>query len=104
MKEYTDNISVGTAAILVKDDSLKESGGDFIKYLRSEGFGLWTKSKGRFDGVDWVYVNLNSRTYAYGMPGIPITIPFGDHAVTSEEFRTIYEIYRKYEGTSVFAF
>ena len=81
MREYIDSISDGTGAILVRDISLKgNSSADFMKYLRNEGFKMWSKSKGSFDGVDWVYVNLNSKRYAYGMPGIPVTTPFGNHA------------------------
>lgn len=99
------NISEGTGAVLVKDISLKGNpNADFMKYLRSEGFQKWTRSKGAFGGVDWVYVNLNSKSYAYGMPGIPITTPFGNHAVTIDEFKMIYEIYRKYENKSALYF
>lgn len=105
MREYIDSISDGTGAILVKDISLKGNpSADFMKYLRNEGFKMWSKSKGSYDGVDWVYVNLNSKRYAYGMPGIPVTNPFGNHAVTIDEFKVIYEIYRKYEDKLVLSF
>lgn len=88
----------GTGAIL---KSFAEWGNKtFISYLQDEGFEKWSKSK-YYPSVDWLYVNLNSKRYAFGIPGIPVTKPFGNHAVTIDEFKVIYEIYRKYEDKLV---
>ena len=100
MVEEIDNISEGTAAILVRNKDLKNDR-EFVKYLHEEGFEKWSKSKGHFDGVDWIYVNINSKVYAYGMPGIAVTKAFGNHAVSINEFKMIYSIYKKYENKSV---
>ena len=92
------SMSEGSSSILVKDDSLLEGWeADFIKYLDSEGFENWGK-KGYFSGINWIYVNLNNKKFAFGIPGIPITTPVGNHAITIEEFKTIYNIYKKYDG------
>ena len=41
------------------------------------------------------YINLNNKRYAFGLPGISITRPVGEHAITKEEFMLIYDIYKK---------
>lgn len=38
------------------------------------------------------------------MPGVCLAQPIGNHAITLEEFITIYDIYKKYEGKDVFVF
>jgi len=89
-------IGSGTAAVIVYDDDLRNKT-DFFDWLRSEGFSLWRHSKGWFDGVCWVYINIDSKLYARGMPGIPITQAFGRHAITIREFQDICEIFKKYK-------
>ena len=98
-----DSISSGTAAIIVYDDDLRDQT-DFFDWLKAEGFYRWAHAKGWFDGVCWVYVNINSKRYAPGIPGIPITQAFGFHAVTIPEFREIYGIFKKYERLSPLRF
>lgn len=39
-----------------------------------------------------------------GCRGVAITRPIGGHAITLEEFWTIYQIYRKYQGKEIFVF
>ena len=75
-------ISSGTAAILVYSKSLKDSWDSaFYKWLKDEGFESW-HCHGIYYNCNWVYVNLNSKIYAPGMLGIPITPVLGNHAVT----------------------
>lgn len=94
------SIGEGTAAILVADASLKNfHGSSFYEFLKKEGFEKWPPAH-NYD-MPWVYVNINSKLYARGMPGIGIAETLGDHAVTIDEFKTIYNIYKKYEGMSV---
>lgn len=38
------------------------------------------------------------------MPGVGLAEPLGNHAITIEEFKTIYSIYKKYEGKELFVF
>ena len=38
------------------------------------------------------------------MPGIKIVQPVGNHAITVDDFKTIYGIYKKYEGLGLFVF
>lgn len=90
----------GGAAIIVKDPSFRKfDETEFKRFLDNEGFEKWYYSK-NFE-TTWVYVNINSKTYAKGMPGINVTAHLGHHAITIEEFKTIYNIYKKYEGLSV---
>lgn len=96
---------ISGSTFLVCDRSLESWGADFYKWLKSEGFELWESSKGLFRGVIWVYININSRLFAPGIPGIPITLPIvGDHAITIDEFKAIYAILKKYEGKDIFVF
>jgi len=105
MAEHIYSISEGTAAILVKDKSLGGSSRtEFLDFLKEEGFKMWQHSKGHFGTVDWIFINLNAKVYANGMPGIEVAKPFGNHAVTIDEFKSIYHIYKKYEGLPVLQF
>lgn len=102
MTEKERKISSGTGAFLVCDFSLEDMYCFFYSWLRVAGFKSWGH-EGHW-GMPWVYVNLNSKIYAPGMPGIPITESICDHAITIEEFFTIYKIYEKYEGKERFVF
>ena len=101
MKE--PSIGSGAACFLVYTQT-KEETLDFIQELRNNGFCKWARGHGLYDQANWVYVNLNSKLFTPGMPGIKLTEPVGPHAITVEEFYTIYRIYEKYEGLSVFQF
>lgn len=105
LEKTSDDIAAGTACILIRDkDLLGERGTAFREYLNKEGFQIWSRSKGVYDGVDWIYVNLNSKCYANGIPGASVTAMIGNHAVTLEEFKIIYRIFKKYEGLEVLMF
>ena len=87
----------GTATILVKGEEIKEGYNcNFIKFLSNNGFKAWGK-KGNY-GCEWAFVNLNTKIYALGIPGVQITEPLGNHAISIEEFITIHNIYKKYKN------
>ncbi len=94
---------VPAEAFLIRDKSLKDINAPFYKWLREKGFKhAW--HKGHYDVCDWVFVNITQKLYAYGMPGVGITKPTGNHAITLDEFCQIYGIYAKYEGLELMAF
>lgn len=96
------DIAVGSACFLVKDkDLLNGVDSEIAWWLKKEGFEM---CKGWWTGVDWVYININSKTYMGGMPGISVTTPVGEHAITIEEFKAIYSVFKKYEGKTVLSF
>ena len=97
-----NRISDGSAAFLVYDKAI-DGNDTFTKWLNDNGFSKWDKH-GYYSGCSWVYINLNNRLYAPGMPGIAITSVLGNHAITISEFKTIYKIYEKYDGNDVFVF
>lgn len=101
IEESTDKygISAGTAAILIREPGLQENS-DFLSWLHTEGFRYWSYSKGWYPNTDWIYVNLNSKLIARGMPGIRVTQELGNHAVSIDEFKQIYNIFAKYDGLS----
>ena len=91
-----------TEAFLICDKSLGSPDAPFMQWLRSEGFTFGGR-RGNF-GCWWVHVNITRKQFAYGMPGTPLVTPIGNHAITIEEFQTIYRIYKKYSGKEVFVF
>ena len=91
-----------TEAFLICDKSLQSNDAAFFKWLREEGF-TFGGYKGNF-GCPWVYVNLTRKQFAYGMPGVSLVQPIGNHAITIEEFQTIYSIFKKYERKELFVF
>lgn len=96
------SISSGTACFLIKDDSLKTRDGAFWDYLKMEGFRSWGK-KGNW-GCTWVYVNVNSKLYAPGMPGIPVTrcvvSKYPQNALSIDEFKAVWGILKRHEETT----
>lgn len=91
-----------TEAFLVYDESFKNMGAPFFSWLRSNGFTCGFHH-GSF-GCPWMHVNITRKQYAYGMPGVQIVKEIGNHAITLDEFVTIYHIYEKYQGLSVLVF
>lgn len=105
MKEGEKELKIGegrTEAFLVYDDAFTDTSSSVYDWLKSEGF-KFAGYKGSF-GLRWVHVNITRKQYAYGMPGICFAQPIGNHAITLDEFKTIYEIYKKYEGKSPLVF
>lgn len=63
----------------------------FKQYLEQEkfknpGFGFW--------GCPWYFINIDSMVYVPGRPGIAYATPIGGHAITEDEFKTIWEIFK----------
>ena len=98
-KTYGEGIDAGHAVILVKEPGLGVGNHPFWNWLLNEGFHLW-HFHGNY-GCDWVFINLNSMICAPGMPGIKVVSAIREHAITSDEFRTIWGIFMKYEGLPV---
>lgn len=86
-------------AFLVYDKTLGNSDAPFYAFLRSKGYTYGTH-KGNF-GCPWAHVDITTKQYAYGWPGVEIVGVIGDHAISIDEFMTIYNIYAKYEGLSL---
>jgi len=76
------SISSGTACFLIKDNSLDEKyHAPFFTWLKYSGCTLWPGSRGYSEHVNWVYVNLTSKMFCPGIPGIPVTREVADHAI-----------------------
>ncbi len=103
MEEKKLHIGQGQVEVfLVCDRSLGSIHAPFLAWLQSEGF-RFSGYHGNY-GCWWIYVNFTRKEYDYGMPGIALAKPLGNHAITIEEFHTIYSIYKKYEGKDLFVF
>lgn len=98
MKDYmkVNYMKFGYSTIGVRDDELyKNWNSDFIAYLNEKGFTNWGR-KGYFSG-NVLYVNLNSKRYAFSWPGVKFTEPIAHKYISIEDFKIIYSILEKYE-------
>ena len=95
---------VPNEALLVRDKSLRNIEAPFFTWLRENGFTHGMADRGHYDICDWVYVNITYKEYAYGMPGYEVVTTTGKHAITLEDFYTIYGIYTKYQGLDPLVF
>lgn len=103
MDKTTLRITQGKAeAFLVCDKSLESIDAPFYSWLHEEGF-VFAGYHGNY-GCCWVYVSITRKQYAYGMPGISLVTPTGNHAITIDEFMTIYRIYKNYHGKNPLVF
>jgi len=99
----TENLRLSDyGCFLVCDNSLAKLDPEFQDWLHAEGFKP-TKYNGNW-GCNWVFVNIKQKLYALGRPGVAYAQVVCDHAITIEEFKTIYGIYKKYEGKDLFVF
>lgn len=104
MEEKTMRIGAGKPeAFLVCDKSLVSSDAPLFQWLREEGF-TFGGYHGNYGVCWWAHINITRKQYAYGMPGVGLVKAIGNHAITIEEFQTIYDIYKKYEGKELFVF
>lgn len=95
-------LRTGASCFLIKDERMigNWQATPIHKFLEDEGFIPWGKAKSH-EGVDWLYINIYSKVYSKGMYGAALTKVVGDHAITFDEFLTIYSIYKKYDGLDV---
>ena len=92
-------MNAGSATFLVRGPEIAMNS-PFWDWLAARGYSRWSRSRGFFSGVNWVWINLKSKKYVLGMPGVRRAEEIGDHAITVEEFKTILAIFDKYEGKS----
>jgi hypothetical protein len=94
---------INPEAFLVQDESLSDIDAPFYKWLDKNHFKhAWYK--GHYSSCDWVFINITNKLYAYGMPGVEIIKPIGNHAITIDEFMQIFNIYDKYKGLNALEF
>lgn len=92
--------------ILVKDnsvDSIMDS--EVYVFLKEHGFtradGFHPLGVEQFPPCNWIYVSLSEKLYVQGLPGIAVTSVLGNHAITVDEFLSIYNLFEKYKGLSI---
>lgn len=82
----------------VKDGSLRKGNASPIfGWLEMEGFSQWGQIDGYY-GMDWIFININKKTYGLAQSRIGRLLVIGGHPIRFDEFKQIYEIYRRYEG------
>ena len=85
----TDN-----CCFLVYGKDLGRQDSEFISFLKGEGF----LCKYSFWNCSWVWVNIETKVYGRGRPGVKYANIIGNHSITIDEFMTIYNIYKQYNG------
>ncbi|MBR0452054.1 MAG: hypothetical protein IJI78_08690 [Oscillospiraceae bacterium] len=92
-------------SFLVYDRSLRYPSAPFFDWLQSEGFKMgWNLYPYGHTGANHVYVNITKKLFVCGLNGYRLMAMTGNHAITIKEFKTIYGIYKKYEGKDTFVF
>lgn len=94
----------GTAYFWVYDENFQKiplHENQLIQWLKSEGFKWHNVYR---SGGTGIWVNLNNKTIACGKPGIRCFEEIGHHAITIDEFKVIYDIYKKYRDKLPFVF
>ena len=94
-------LNSNSSCFLIKDERLKKDWHQtpIYQFLKEEGF-EWGKGYKAIEGIDWMFINIHSKVYAIGRPGIGYAPVVGNHAITFDEFVVIYNIFKQYEGFS----
>lgn len=80
---------------------------EFYKWLKDKGFAIDTNNPKHgypYWECSWIYIDLNNKTFSFGMHGVELFEVIGSHAITVEDFKTIFEIYEKYRNKKLFEF
>ena len=71
---------------------------EIVGFLEKEKFerkyGFWWR-------CPWFFIDIVNKVFIPGRPGVCYGTVIGDHAITFEEFKTIYSMYKKYKGLRV---
>lgn len=95
-----NQLKAGAATFYIVDEKLEHKDGDpFISWLRQEGFEWF--SFGHPNCLHALYINVNSKVYTWGMGGVQLSPIIFNHAIHIDEFKTIYEIFKKYESLPI---
>ena len=92
-----DMLNKGSATFGIYDKNLEHRYDDpFICWLKSEGFKA--QRYGYPSSDHFLYINVNSKVFNWGMRGASLSPILFDHTLHIDEFKQIYAIYKKYEG------
>ena len=68
-----------------------------VRYLKNKGF----TCRGGYWSMPWFWIDIRHKFFLPGRIGIAFGKAVGNHAITFDEFKLIYSIYEKYEGTAI---
>ena len=88
---YDDGYNCGSYHF---DETVKN---ELLSFLKIEGFSC----KKVFWGCPWYFIDIENKRYYPGRPGVSYGKVIGNHAITFDEFLTIYHIFKQYEGLDV---
>ncbi len=73
---------------------------EISRYLNNNGF----KCTSTYWRCPWCFIDIENMEFKPGRPGVGYGKVFGEHAITFKEFKTIFDIYKKYHNKSLFDF
>ena len=88
----------GKATILVslkKNNRIEKK--NFLDYLQVNKFDT-ELVKEKFEEYELLWININSKMIHHGLIGCPMCEPLGNHEVTIKEFKSIFEIFKRYNS------
>lgn len=95
-----NQLKTGSATFLIIDPALEHKDDDpFILWLKEEGFKR--QMFGHATASHSLYVNVNSKVFNWAMAGESLASVVFDHAIHIDEFKTIYNIFKQYEGLPI---
>lgn len=88
------NLLGSDVCFLVKGREIEDRFSSFWDWLSDNRFRSWGQSEHN-PKVDWVFINMRSKLYAIGFK---LADPIFGHAITVDEFFTVWNIYSKYNA------
>ena len=79
---------------LVTDEGFENRIPYLTEFFKAEGF----RCKYSYENSSAVWINIETKVYGFSRKGINAPEPIGGHALTVDEFMTIYQIYKKHAG------
>ena len=95
--EQLNLLKKGTSCFLVRfnDDSESDK---LLKYLKENDY-KWVNISSSIPKGPWHFINLNTKMCIVGRVGIgQVSEVVGNHAISVDDFITIYKIYEKYKN------
>ena len=78
-------------AFLVLDERIADDDLSIVNFLKKEGFSSGTY-KGYNTCCPWIFIDIVNMVYCFGKSGVKFVDVIGEHAITIEEFKIIYQL------------
>lgn len=83
-------------SFVVWDNRIERNDLSFVDFLKSEGFSA--KRTGYNPYTPWVFIDIVDMVYICGKPGVKFANAIGEHMISVDEFKLIWNIFKTYKG------